>query len=119
MTEIKLHVESVDDFFARAIGYAREIDRTGIVPDANHLSFTTLDQFLSVLTPKRWALLRKLRGMGPTSIRALAGALARDYKAVHTDVTALLNADLIARDDKGLISVPWTRISAEVELEAA
>lgn len=57
--------------------------------------------------------------MGATSIRALAAELKRDYKAVHGDVIALLDAGLVERDDNARISGPWTRISAAVELEAA
>jgi predicted transcriptional regulator len=64
-------------------------------------------------------LLRALRGRGPSSIRALAQTLGRDYRGVHADVAALVDAGLIERDDSGAISVPWSRVTAEMALDAA
>lgn len=55
----------------------------------------------------------------PSSIRALAPALGRDYRGVHADVTVLVDAGLIERDDSGVISVPWSRVTAEVALDVA
>ena len=74
---------------------------------------------LRVLTPNRWVLLRTLHRIGPSSIRALAKALARDYRGVHADVAGLLDAGLITRDGAGLIRVPWSRITAEMAFGAA
>ena len=119
MKEIKVHVESDSKFFARAKNIARKVDGAGAIRAENHLSFGSLDVLLRALTQKRWALLKALRGRGPSSIRALAAEIGRDYKAVHNDVLALIEAGLIDRDDKGQISVPWTRVSADVELAAA
>jgi predicted transcriptional regulator len=121
MSEIKIRVESTERFFARARAVARRIDAGDRDVRAFGLSFTTPEQMFSLLTAKRWRLLGELRRHGPWSIRALAGALGRDYKAVHTDVTKLIDAGLIDRDGKGLISVPWTKISAEMtdDVEAA
>ena len=55
--------------------------------EAEHrLNFESLESLLKILTPGRWALLKKLRESGPMSIRALASELKRDYKNVHRDV---------------------------------
>jgi len=48
-----------------------------------------------VLTAKRWELVKVLCGAGPVSIREAARRVDRDVKAVHSDVTALLNAGLL------------------------
>jgi predicted transcriptional regulator len=46
-------------------------------------------------------------------------ALGRDYRGVHADVHALIAAGLIARDGKGLVSVPWDKITAEMAIDIA
>lgn len=120
MSEFKLRVESPDAFYERARRAAKRIDSGDYDVREFGLSLTTPDQLFELLNANRWQLLAALRRHGPWSIRALAGALSRDYKAVHTDVTRLVEAGLIHRDEKGLISVPWTKISAElVDAEAA
>jgi predicted transcriptional regulator len=78
-----------------------------------------MEGFLRVLTPNRWALLRALRASGASSIRALSKALDRDYRGVHADVMALIDAGLIERNDSGEISVPWSRVTAEMAVEVA
>ena len=61
-------------------------------------------------------LLRALRASGPSSIRALSIALARDYKSVHTDGGLLADAGLIKRNKDGSISAPWDKVQAELRL---
>jgi predicted transcriptional regulator len=119
MSEIKLHIENDHAFVERASRLARKIDQGDSVHGEHHLSFGNLEVLLKTLTPGRWAVLRALKTKGPSSIRSLALQLGRDYKAVHADVAALLKVELIARDDHGLISVPWSRLSADLDLHAA
>jgi predicted transcriptional regulator len=77
------------------------------------------DELFAVLSPNRWGLLRCLRNLGPSSIRALSKVLGRDYRGVHADVTALLAAGLIVKDDSGKVLVPWAKVVAEMNFEAA
>lgn len=119
MSEMKIRVERMDEAFGRLRKVARRIDAGDRDIREFGLSFETPELLFSVLTANRWRLLATLRRHGPWSIRALAGALGRDYKAVHTDVSKLIEAGLIDRDEAGLISVPWTRITAEMNSEAA
>ena len=65
------------------------------------------------LTPARWELIDRLREVGPLSIYQLAKRLRRDYKNVHTDVTALLRIGLIEKEDDARVSVPWDVVRAE------
>lgn len=119
MNEIKIHLEDTKAFFDRAKTVARQLDEgTGLLSEA-HLSFDSIELLLKVLTPNRWAALTMLKSTGPSSIRALGIALGRDYKAVHSDVAALVDAGLMMRDASARISVPWRRLSAEMELAAA
>jgi predicted transcriptional regulator len=80
--------------------------------------FTDLETLLRMLTPRRFALLKQLREMGSTSIRALSKALGRDYKTVHMDVVELARLGLIERTEEGLVQVPWDEIDAHLRLAA-
>jgi predicted transcriptional regulator len=80
------------------------------------LSFTDLPMLLKTLTPARWALLAQLRKTGPVSVYALAKALGRDYKNVHTDVARLAELGLIDKRGAAAIAVRWDAVRAELRL---
>ncbi len=119
MNEVRLHVHSLDAYFADAHRMATRIDGGDRSPEPSVIAFETMEVLLKLLTPNRWSLLRSLRGRGATSIRALSKALGRDYRGVHADVIALLDAGLIERAEDGRISVPWDRITAEMAIDIA
>jgi len=83
------------------------------------ISFASPELLWKVLTAKRWELLKCLCGAGPVSIREAARRAERDVKAVHGDVTALLNAGVLERSDDGLIVFPYDAVKVEFLLEAA
>jgi predicted transcriptional regulator len=87
------------------------------VPE-ERLVFEDLETLLRTLTPRRWALLKRLRREGSTSVRALARLLGRDYKNVHADVKALVLLGLIVREERGGVLVPWETVAAEMRLVA-
>jgi predicted transcriptional regulator len=115
---VTFEVEPASSFAARALDIARALDRGEMPADQAHLSFPDMETLLTVLTPKRFALLRTLRQSGPSSIRALAAAAGRDYKAVHNDVSALIENGLIERQSTGLIAVLWDSVHADLQLAA-
>jgi predicted transcriptional regulator len=119
MNEVKVHVEGLDAFAERSLEMARRLDRGERRVRPAQISFETMEALLKVLTPGRWTLLRRLRTDGPSSIRALSRALGRDYRGVHADVMALIEAGLVARGGDGKVSVPWSRITAEMALDTA
>ena len=80
------------------------------------LSLENLPLFVKTLTPARWALLETLRKEGTVSIYALARKLERDYKNVHTDVTALVQLGLIEKSGKTEVGVAWDVVRAELRL---
>lgn len=95
------------------------LERGAAVPPPTYaLTFESLGGFLSCLSEKRWALLQRLRQLGPGSIRRLAAELGRDYKNVHTDIQRLAELGLVARDDHGHVYVPWDEIDARIDLAA-
>lgn len=83
------------------------------------ISFATPELLWQVLTAKRWELLKVLCGAGPVSIREAARRVERDVKAVHSDITALLNAGVLDRAEGGGIVFPFEAVKVEFLLEAA
>jgi predicted transcriptional regulator len=83
------------------------------------ISFATPELLWKVLTEKRWELLKALCGAGPVSIREAARRVGRDVKAVHGDVTALLNAGVLYRTEDGQIVFPFEAVKVEFFLQAA
>ena len=83
------------------------------------ISFATPELLWQVLTLKRWELLKALCGAGPVSIREAARRVGRDVKAVHGDVTALLNAGVLDRSEGGGIIFPFDAVKVEFLLQAA
>ena len=117
MSELRLRLDSFDGFFRRVRKDARRIDAGDVSALAPSVSFASADHLFATLTPNRWVLLGRLRQLGPSSIRALAKSLDRDYRGVHSDVTALLEVGLIERDADRKVLVPWSRITAELLLD--
>ena len=83
------------------------------------ISFATPELLWRVLTAKRWEIIKVLCGAGPVSIREAARRVGRDVKAVHGDVTALLNAGVLDRTDNGRIVFPYEAVKVEFLLHAA
>lgn len=83
------------------------------------ISFATPELLWQVLTIKRWELLKALCGAGPVSIREAARRVGRDVKAVHGDVTALLNAGVLERAQGGGVVFPYEAVKVEFLLQAA
>lgn len=80
------------------------------------LSFADLPLLLKTLTPARWALLKKLRVDGPSSIFGLAKSLGRDYKNVYMDTKQLISLNLIEQLPNGAVRVAWDAVRAELRL---
>lgn len=93
--------------------------KTGKPQRSARISFASPELLWKVLTEKRWGLLKALCGAGPVSIREAARRVGRDVKAVHGDVTALLNAGVLHRTDDGLIVFPFEAVKVEFLLQAA
>jgi predicted transcriptional regulator len=88
------------------------------VEPTDRLYFDSWEALCAVLTPKRYELLRHLRGAPAESIRALARALGRDVKRVHEDIVALEELGLIERDADGRLSMPHAEIASTIRFAA-
>ena len=109
--DVRTPADSMADF-ARAW-------KTGKAQKTARISFATPELLWRVLTEKRWELLRVLCGAGPVSIREAARRAGRDVKAVHGDVTALLNAGVLNKTEDGYIVFPYEAVKVEFLLQAA
>ncbi len=109
--DVRTPADSMADF-ARAW-------KTGKAQKTARISFATPELLWRVLTEKRWELLKVLCGAGPVSIREAARRAERDVKAVHGDVTALLNAGVLSKTEDGHIVFPYEAVKVEFLLHAA
>ncbi|MEZ5657516.1 MAG: DNA-binding protein [Burkholderiaceae bacterium] len=115
MKTVTLDVRSPSD----AMADFTEAWKTGKRQRSARISFATPELLWKVLTEKRWELLKALCGAGPMSIREAARRIDRDVKAVHGDVTALLNAGVLDRTEDGQIEFPFDAVKVEFLLQAA
>jgi len=82
------------------------------------LSYEDVADAYRDITPNRFKLLEALQQLGTVSIYALAKALGRHYRGVHTDVTALIELDLIKRTPEG-VCVPWESVEWQLRTRLA
>ena len=83
------------------------------------IAFATPELLWQVLTAKRWELLKAMCGAGGMSIREAARRVDRDVKAVHGDITALLDAGVLSRTPQGEVEFPFDAVKVEFLLQAA
>ena len=93
--------------------------KTGKSEKAARISFASPELLWRVLSVKRWELLKALCGAVPVTIREAARRVGRDVKAVHGDVTALLNAGVLERAQGGGVVFPFEAVKVEFMLQAA
>jgi predicted transcriptional regulator len=104
---------------AEVLADVGKVWKSGKAQKTARISFATPELLWKVLTAKRWELLKALCGSGPVSIREAARRVDRDVKAVHADVTALLNAGVLDRAEQGGIVFPYEAVRVEFLLQAA
>ena len=112
MNTVVLEVRSL----AESLADAARAMKTGRAEREARISFATPELLWQVLTAKRWELLKVLSGAGPMSIREVARRAGRDVKAVHRDVTALLNAGVLSRTADGSVEFPFQVVKVEFVL---
>lgn len=83
------------------------------------LSFESARMLFSELTPARLDLLNTLRGMGPTSVYALAKTAGRNYSNVHADIGRLVELGLVERMDDETVTVPFDAVEIRMVLAQA
>jgi predicted transcriptional regulator len=106
---------SLRDAAARVSDAWHRAERGEAVEPSDTVTFVTWSSLASVMTDRRYELLRHLHGHPATSIRALARDLGRDYKRVHDDVAALEAVGLIERED-GTLRADYDEIQTSISL---
>ena len=94
---ITLHVGENFDTVARRVANAWHRAERGEDVHEHHVTFASWEALASVMTKKRYELLRYVRRHPVRSVAALARNIGRDYKRVHEDVEALTEIGLIER----------------------
>ena len=84
----------------------------------NRISFESYESLFKTLTLKRWDILKALTGSDPLSIREAARLVGRDVKAVHGDITALLNAGIVDKTENNKITFPYEKVHVDFELSS-
>lgn len=117
MSKAIIEIPGPGDYFDRALAAATRADADYPPQEADyHLGFADASQLFGALTPARLALVQALKSIGPTSIRALASHLGRNYSNVQGDVTTLLDLRILERGGDGLVSVPWDGLEIHLSL---
>jgi len=83
------------------------------------IGVASIAELSALLSPRRIELLRYVAQCPGLSVRALAGALRRDYKNVHTDVSDLESNRLLERDANGRVIAPYDEIIIRAPLRDA
>jgi predicted transcriptional regulator len=105
------------DAARRVTNALHRAERGENVEAEDNITFVSWSALSSVMTDKRYELLRHLHQRPAESIRALSRDLERDFKRVHADVTALEAVGLIERDKDGMLTADYEEIRASISLE--
>ncbi|WP_163272805.1 transcriptional regulator [Chelativorans alearense] len=113
MNTLTVRIESLE---STAAAVARAMQSGKAEPSAG-LSFTSYETLHRVLAPKRLEIVRAMAGKGVLTHRAVARLVRRDFKAVHTDLTALIQAGIVERVEDGVV-FPYDTIHVEFDIHA-
>lgn len=113
MSTITIGVSSLEEVMRRTAAAFRG-KRQG-----ERISFASVEMLWKTLTPRRWELIRAMAGQGPMSMRAAARLVSRDVKTIHGDVRALLDAEVLEKDDVGRIVFPYDAVHVDFTIRKA
>ena len=115
MTTVVIEIKSVEQSHREIV----EMIERGDSDPVPRVGFVSYELFYKVLAPNRMAIIRAMTGTGPLSIRDVARRVERDFKGVHTDVTALLNNGLLQKTEDSRIEFPYDDIHFDFRLSSA
>jgi predicted transcriptional regulator len=113
LNTLTVRIQSLEDSM-RATGAAIASNRPEATPG---LSFPTYESMHTTLAPKRLDIIRAMAGQGALAYREVARRVGRDYKGVHSDITALIKAGVIDREKDGVV-FPYETIHFEFDIGA-
>jgi hypothetical protein len=115
---IHIGVEESSKGFDRFIDAWKRAETGKTSDEVTRLNFEDLSMLLSVLTPRRFEVLKTLRQNGPATVKDLSLTLKRQFKSVNSDTILLEKLGLIERTDENTITAPWDVIDAHLNLVA-
>lgn len=80
------------------------------------ITFASVDLLWKVLGTKRREILQAMVGQDELTFREVARLVDRDVKAVHGDVTALVNAGVVKRTQHGVV-FPYDAVHVDFTME--
>ena len=113
---LRVNVESLADGLDRAAKVMEALEQGQKVEKQESIGFSNVTSMLALFTPKRWELIETLRSSEGMSINALANLLKRNYKNVHTDVSALIEWGILQKNEKNRVFVPYSEFIFDVKL---
>lgn len=74
------------------------------------ISFASVELLWTVMTPRRWELLRALVGHEPQPLSVLSDWVGRDADEVRADIDALAKAGVVERAAEDRVSFPFDSV---------
>ena len=119
---LKLQIETMHDFKNKVRKELRAIDKGKKSLGGDSVSFQSLDQLRSFLTPKRLELIRAIKHSKPKSIYDLAKKVSRTPENVNQDIALLERLGLIettiSKDTRKrrIPRIEYDRMTLEIEV---
>jgi predicted transcriptional regulator len=114
MTALRIRVASLEETKAEII---RAVE-SGAEAKEDLYTFLTYERLHHMLTPKRLAILDVMKGKGALSMREVARLVGRDFKGVHTDLTAMRLTGLIDPAPEGGVIFPYDEYRIDISSSA-
>lgn len=102
MTNLVVKIQTMDEWSAGVASAMKAAQAGRLRAKPHSVSFPTYADMHETLAPSRLEIIKVLAGQGSLAIREVARRVGRDVQAVHRDVTRLINAGIIERDEKGV-----------------
>jgi predicted transcriptional regulator len=112
---VDFHVGEGFDNVAKRVTDAWHKAEQGKDVHERHISFISWDLLASVMTNKRYELLKYVHSNPVKNIALLAREMHRDYKRVYEDVHILESAGLLSREN-GMLYADYDRINSSIQL---
>lgn len=83
------------------------------------ISFETVESLWKTISPKKMEILRSMAGAGALGVREVSRRVARDVRAVHRDLQALIMAGIVQKTADGKLVFPYDEIHVDFTLSGA
>ena len=113
MGTVTFGVSSFDETLGRAQAAFRGEKQTP------RINFPSAEHLLTLMTPERWQLVRRMAGAGAFSVLELARRVGRDPDSLYADVRALLDCGVLYSTEDGRVVFPFKAVHIDLLLEAA